>query len=50
MTGIPYCYCYIVIVVPGGTVWFSVRHLDRGLGYVWDPPKAWIMSPTNQFQ
>jgi len=40
----------IVTVVPGGTTCFSIRHQGRGPGYVWDPPKVWTMSPTDQFQ
>jgi len=31
-----YCYCYWL---PGCSTWFNARHLGRGPGYVWDPPK-----------
>ena len=24
-------------------------NLRRGPGYIWDPPKAWTISPTDQF-
>jgi len=49
MTDIPYCYYFTVTVVPGGTAWFSTRHLDRGLGHVRDLSKAWIMTPSISF-
>jgi len=50
MTDLPYCYCYIVTIVPGDTAWFSARSLGHGLGYIRDPPKVWTMSLTDQFQ
>jgi len=36
--------------LPCDRAWFSVRSLGRGFGYVRDPLKTQIMSPTNQFQ
>ena len=57
MTGIPsvlllfHCsYSEITVtVVPDGIAWFSAWRMRRGPGYVRDPPKVWIISPTNQF-
>jgi len=43
------CTCYTCSCLPSGSAWFSARSLGRGPGYVQDLPKAWTLSPTDQF-
>ena len=51
VTGTPSClFLFTCSWLPSGRSWFSARSLGRGPGYVRDPPKAWTMSPTDQFQ
>jgi len=45
-----FIFLLLMYLIHGGTTWFSARSMGCSPGYVQDPPTAWTIFSTDQFQ